>query len=134
MKNKQKEQKTIKFLVLVSLLLITFLLLFDRDLDFSSELWGDFPLFRVYLKPVLMFSSDLAFFLFTSFWLVLFDLSSFLELSRFSGVLEVLNLTILLFSVFLCLTGVSKIFSFSILRLGSLGFFLIFLISSVILG
>ena len=64
-----------KFLVLGSLLLITFLLLFERDLDFSIELLGEYPLFLVNLiAPAFKLSTDLAFFLLTNFRLVLFDL------------------------------------------------------------
>ena len=42
-------EKACKFFVLGSLLLTTFLLLLERDLDFSTELCGEWPLFLVYL-------------------------------------------------------------------------------------
>lgn len=48
-------ENTNRFLRLGSLLLTIFLLLLERDRDFSSELLGEDPLFLVNLIPFLMF-------------------------------------------------------------------------------
>jgi hypothetical protein len=59
-------EKTNKFLSEFSLLLMSFLLLFEWERDLSAELVGDKSLL-ICFNPVRIFYTDLPFFFFTNF-------------------------------------------------------------------